>query len=324
MIENQPSPSDYQNVAFECLIQAYKSICKVDNEELAEGILRSDIWDYNEIVLKTSVILTHQALEALLKSKISEIDPLLLLEQKQEKDKTSKKPVNCDFTDLYTISGQELLRIFFTNVDSSDYDKKLANHFEEVRLLRNKLVHGIGANKLNPEPVLILIFRTFTFLCGKDSFWDALQDKFYEHPAQLEGEPKFVFERADQYVHLEYLEALLGRGEMNKHFEHDFKARRYFCPDCTGEEGVLVTEDGQASLYPNFKYTFLSPNETDSNNANCLVCSQDFEVERVDCNNKDCKGNVIFIDRDDEDIDEETGEVYTEPTKICLTCNEIQ
>ena len=114
MIENQPSPSDYQNVAFECLIQAYKSICKVDNEELAEGILRSDIWDYNEIVLKTSVILTHQALEALLKSKISEIDPLLLLEQKQEKDKTSKKPVKCDFTDLYTISGQELLRIFFT------------------------------------------------------------------------------------------------------------------------------------------------------------------------------------------------------------------
>ena len=324
MIENQPSSDDYQNVAFECLIQAYKSICKVDNEELDEGIDRSDIWEYNEIVLKTSVILTHQALEALLKSKIAEIDPLLLIDQKQDNDEASQKADKQDFGDLYTISGQELLRVFFSNVDSSNYDKNLANHFEEVRLLRNKLVHGIGADKLHPEPVLILIFRTFTFLCGKNSFWHALQDKFYDHPAQLEGEPKFVFERADQYVHLEYLEALLGRGELNKHFEHDFKARRYFCPDCTGEEGVLVTKKGETSPYPNFKYTFLRPNEPDSTNVNCLVCSQDFEVERVDCNNKDCKGNVIFIDRDDEDIDEETGEVYTEPTKICLTCDKDQ
>lgn len=324
MITNLPTADDYKNVAFECLIQAYKSICKVDNEELEEGVERADIWDYNEIVLKTSVILTHQALEALLKSKISEKTPLLLIEQKRENWKTLPESENSDFADLYTISGQVLLRTFFATVNPHDYSQNLVNHFEEVRLLRNKLVHGIGADKLTPEPILIMILKTFTLICGKGSFWLALQDKFYDHPAQLEGEPVFVFGRAEQYVHLEYLEALLGRGEMNKHFEHDFKARRYLCPDCTGEEGVFVSDDGKVSQYPNFRYTFLTPNEPYSTNVNCLVCHQDFEVERVNCNKKDCKGNVMFINREDEDIDEETGEVYEEASKICLTCDEIQ
>jgi len=324
MIKNLPSANDYKNVAFECLIQAYKSICKVDNEELEVGVERADIWEYNEIVLRTSIILTHQALEALLKSIISEKTPLLLIEKSGENEKTLPDSEDIDFTDLYTISGQELLKTFFVTVNPNDYSQDLANHFEQVRLLRNKLVHGIGVVKLTPEPVLIMILTTFTLICGKSSFWLALQDKFYDHPAQLEGEPKFVFNRAEQYVHLEYLEALLGRGEMNKHFEHDFKARRYLCPDCTGEEGVLVTDDGKVSQYPNFRYTFLRPNEPTSTNVNCLVCHQDFEVERVDCNKEGCKGNVIFINREDEDIDEETGEVYDEASKICLTCDEIQ
>jgi hypothetical protein len=324
MIKNLPTFEDYRNVAFECLIQAYKSICKVDNEELEEGIDRGDIWNYNEIVLKTSVILTHQALEALLKSKISEKTPLLLLEQKREFWKTLPDSEDSDFADLYTISGQELLRTFFATVNPEDYSKDVVNHFEEVRIIRNKLVHGIGASKLSPEQVLIMILNTFTLLCGKDSFWKALQDKFYDHPAQLEGEPKFVFDEAEQYVHLEYLEAILGKGELNKHFSVDFKARRYLCPDCTGKAGVLVAEDGEVNQYPKFRYTFLKPNEPTSTNVCCLVCGQDFEVERVDCNKDGCKGNIIFIDREDEDIDDETEEIYGDVIKICLTCDEVQ
>ncbi|MDC7997377.1 hypothetical protein [Gilvibacter sediminis] len=324
MITNLPSAEDYKDVAFECLIQAYKSICKVDNEELEEGVDRADIWDYNEIVLKTSVILTHQAIEALLKSKITEQTPILLIEQKREYWKTLPNSDDVDFASLYTISGQELIRTFFATVAPDQYGQDLVNHCEEVRLLRNKLVHGIGADKLVPEPVLILILKTFSLLCGKDSFWLALADKFYDHPAQFEGEPIFVFGPAEHYIHLDYLEALLGRGEMNRHFKHDFKARRYLCPDCTGAEGVLVTQDGQADLYPKFRYTFLRPNEPTSTNVNCLVCHQDFEVERNDCNKEGCQGNVIFINREEEDIDEETGEVYVEATKFCLTCFETQ
>ncbi|TLX26582.1 hypothetical protein FE904_06940 [Chryseobacterium indologenes] len=323
MIKNLPTSSDYKNVAFECLIQAYKSICKIDNEELEEGVDRSDIWNYNEIVLKTSVVLTHQALEALLKAKISEKTPLLLLEQKREFWKTLPDNEDSDFADLYTISGQDLLRTFFATVNIQEYTTELVNHFEEVRKIRNKLVHGISANKLSPEQVHKLILNTFSLLCGKDSFWTTLQDKFYNHPAHLEGEPKFVFDKFDQYVHLEYLEAILGKGELNKHFSIDFKARRYLCPDCTGEAGVLVN-DGNVIKYPNFKYTFLKPNEPTSTNVHCIVCNQDFEVERIDCNKEECKGNVIFVDRDDEDIDDETGEIFSEATKICLTCDEIQ
>lgn len=324
MITNLPSDIDYKNVAFECLIQAYKNICKVDNEELVEDIDRGDLWEYNEIVLKTSVILTHQGIEALLKSKISEITPLLLIEQKRGNWKTLPESENCDFSDLYTISGDELIRTFFATVNPADYSTDLVSHFEEIRILRNKLVHGIGNETLYPEPILVLIIKSFTLLCGKDSFWTALQEKFYNHPAQLTGEPVFVFDEAQQHIHLDYLEALIGTGELNNHFTQDLKARRYFCPDCNGAVGVSVAENGEVIPYPNFRFTFLKPNEPDSTNVNCLVCNDDFEVERTDCNKENCKGNVIFINREDEDIDEETGEVYEEASKICLTCDEIQ
>lgn len=324
MINNLPSADDYKDVAFECLIQAYKNICKVDNEELDEEVDRAEIWTYNEIVLKTSVILTHQGIEALLKSKISEKTPLLLIEQKRANWKTLPNSDDCDFADLYTISGDELLRTFYATVNLDDYDSDFVNHFEEARVLRNRLVHGIGADTLYPEPVLILILKTFTILCGKDSFWTALQDKFYDHPAHLTGEPRFVFDEEQQYVHLEYLEALLGKGELNNHFEHNWKARRYLCPDCTGQEGVLVTDDGEVSQYPNFRYTFLKPNEPTSTNVNCIVCNQDFEVIRKDCDKDECKGNVIFINREEEEIDEDTGEVLEGPSYICLTCYEFQ
>lgn len=322
MILNIPSKNDYQNVGFECLIQAYKNICQIDNEELIEGISRDEIWNYNRIVLKTSIILVHQGVEALLKSKISEKSALLLIEQKKSEWKTLPESEDIDFSDLFTISGNELIRTFYATVEPTVYPNEFVKFYEDLRLLRNKLVHGIGNVLLNPEITLKYILNSFTFLYGKNAFWRALKDKFYDHPGQMEENARFVFGEYEQYIHIEYLEALLGKAELNKHFEVDFKARRYYCPECTGEVGVLVTENGEVSEYPNFKYTFLTPNEPTSTTVKCLICENSFEVERNDCNKEGCKGNVIYTD--EEDKDEVTGEIYDEGVKICLTCNEIQ
>ena len=287
-------------------------------------VSREEIWQYNEIVLKTSVILTHQGIEALLKSKISEKTPLLLIEQKKANWKTLPNSDDCEFSDLYTIAGEELLRTFFATVNPADYSTELVDHIEEVRILRNKLVHGIGHDPLSPEVVLKLILKSFTLLRGQDSFWLALQNKFYDHPAHIVGEPTFVFDEVEQHIHLDYLEALLGTGELNHHFTQNLKARRYYCPDCTGSDGISVSGDGQVAPYPDTRYAFLKPNEPGSTNVYCLVCHQNFEIERLDCNKEGCKGNVLFLNTEEQEFDEETGEVFGEAFRICLTCDETQ
>ncbi len=331
MIKNIPKPEDYENVGFECLVQAYKNINQIDNGQLIPDVPREDIWQYNTIVLKTSIVLIHQGIEALLKSKISSKSPLLLLVQKRSDWKTLPNSDDIDFTDMYTISGEDLIRTFFAALNEDEIDENFRVHFENVRVIRNKIVHGIGNDEIEPEEVLKLILWTFTYLNGKGSFWRALQDKFYDHPGHLVGDPELEFEEVQQYVHLDYLEALLGKGELNNHFEIDLKSRRYYCPECTGKDGVLVQKDQEGNVvnvdpHPTSKWAFLRPNEPNSTNVFCLVCQNTFEVERIDCKSeeeKPCKGNVIYLE-EEADIDEDTGEVFEDEAKLCLTCMDIQ
>lgn len=280
---------------------------------------------------KTSIVLIHQGIEALLKSKISKKSPLLLLEQRRSDWKTLPGSDDIDFTDMYTISGEDLIRTFFATLNEGEIEDNFRAHFEKVRVIRNKIVHGIGNDEIKPEEVLRLILWTFTYLNGKGSFWRALQDKFYDHPGHLVGDSDLEFEEIQQYSHLDYLQALLGKGELNNHFEIDLKSRRFYCPECTGQDGILVQQDQDGNVVnvdtsPTSKWTFLRPNNPDSTNVFCLVCQRNFEVERNDCNGEEekaCKGNVLYLE-EEADIDEVTGEVYDEEVKLYLTCMDIQ
>jgi hypothetical protein len=326
MLTNIPVANDYKNVGVECLVQAYKSIFSIDNGELMPDVLREDIWKYNEIVLRTSIVLIHQGIESLLKGKIAEKSPLLIVDQKRAEWKTLPNSGDENFADLYTIAGNDLLRTFYACIPTNSINDDFVAHFENIRIQRNKIVHGIGGEAINPDEVLKLILWTFTYLLGQGSFWESYKEKFYSHPGHGVGYIELEDEEVQQYVHLEYLEAIIGKGELNNHFKVDFKARRYYCPDCTARGGVLVKGDGTVEEYPTGKWTFLLPNTPESTDVECLVCGEIFEVERQDCNSVEeiaCKGNVIYLD-EEGDKDEKTGEVFDEDSFICLTCMRSQ
>lgn len=329
-MKNIPKPIDYKNHGFECLVQAYKNIYQIDNGELIPDVPREDIWQYNTIVLKTSIVLIHQGIEALVKSEIIRKSPDYIIDKKKYDGKIPEGE-NIDFTSLYTISGEDLINTFFKVIKKDTVSKKFGNHFEEVRSMRNKIVHGINHDEIAPKEVLQLILWSFTYLFYKGSFWRALQDKFYDHPGHLVGDSDLEFEEIQQYRHLDYLEALLGRGSLNKHFEVDLKSRRYYCPDCSGRDGIYVEHDNEGNVitvdeYPTSKWAFLKPNKPESTTIFCLVCKSHFGVERIDCNgekNTDCRGNVIYLEQEAE-IDDDTEEIYEDEIKICLTCMDEQ
>ncbi len=97
-------------------------------------------------------------------------------------------------------------------------------------------------------------------------------------------EPDMEYDEVQQYQHLDYLEALLGSGELNNHFEQDLKARRYYCPQCTLKDGILVYENGKVEEYPASKWAVLCPNTPDSEALECIVCGGMFDIKRKNCN----------------------------------------
>jgi hypothetical protein len=156
-----------------------------------------------------------------MKSRIAANSPLLLLDQKRSDWKSLPESEEQSFTDLFTISGNDLIHTFYAVIGTEPVDSNIVELFENIRLKRNKIFHGIGDENITPENVLVTILSSFTYLLGKDSFWENLQDKFYSHPGHLVGNPDLEFEEVQQYDHLDYLEKVLGKGELNKHFSID-------------------------------------------------------------------------------------------------------
>jgi hypothetical protein len=306
MITDIPSSDEFKKVAIECLIQAFNSIENVDNS-LTNDTPREDVWNYNQIVLRTSIVLIHQGLEGLLKAEICKFSPLLLLDNKRSEWKTLPESKDEPFSDLFTIGAEDLLRTFYGCVGSRNVHENFLNLFKEIRIKRNKIVHGIGAEKLTPEYVLILILNSFTYTLGKNSFWDAISSKFYQHPGFQFEDEYLEWQDSIFYNRMEYLNAFLGIKELKKHFSINIASRAYLCPFCT-EKAEQITTKGL--IRPDAKWAFLNPNSPSSNKMSCIICSTDFGVIRHDCSKKKCKGNVLYLIDDDEDSE----------TWICLTC----
>lgn len=306
MIKGLPKPDEYQSVAIECLIQAFNNISSVDNA-LNNETPREEIWDYNQIVLRTTLVLIHQGVEGLMKSEICKKSPLLLIEKKRSEWRTLPNNPDESFSDFNTIGGDDLLKTFYACTGTKKIHKSFLKHYEEIRTKRNKIVHGLGTGKLTPEYTLKLILNSFTYLLGKDSFWLSVLGKFYSHPGFVHSDSEVEWEDTIQYNKMEYLDLFLGRKELKKHFSIDITAREYLCPFCT-EKAEEITSEGMKR--PDSKWAFLNPNNPDSTDMTCVVCQTDFGIIREDCLVEGCKGNVKYLLEDDEE----------EETWVCLTC----
>lgn len=300
MITNIPKSDDFTNVAKQCLLQAFNIVFEEDrylNED--ESLPRDDFWEYHLALLNTSVILIYQAIECLLKAKICEESALLLIDLKRENWPTGPESDDKDFNDLFTISGEALIKTYSATLGDEKLNQNLVNFVEEVRITRNKIIHGVSNQKLLPEYIGKCILETFNTFLGKDSWWNTTRELLINNP--IFGIFNEDYEEADFIERLDYTENLVTKGYFNKQFEIDLKTRRYFCPWCyesLAEEGHDIES----------KWAFLIPQkQEDVEEIYCVNCKRTHKVERTDCNEEKCKGNVIFENENNNE-------------KYCLTC----
>jgi len=117
-----------------------------------------------------------------MKADICNESPLLLIDKKKGDWKTLPESSDEPFSEMFTIGGDELLKTYYACLAPEEIHPSFLQHFDEIRTKRNKIIHGLGEAELTPEYVLKLVLNSFTYLLGKDEFWDAVLDKFYRHP----------------------------------------------------------------------------------------------------------------------------------------------
>jgi len=250
-------------------------------------------------VFSTSIALSQQGAEFLLKANIVGISPYLLISEKPR-----EWPKKCDKQDtayslFRTADAQDLIRIHDTIVGDR-LNEEFKQFYNDLRAKRNTIYHTVNKKlKIYSNEVLraiLLIAETFI----RPKQWTIIRGEYLRStPTSTEWSP----DHAGLRLRNEMLRLIdfLGNSDLKRYFDFDKKKRRYICPICTEECSRVGSE-----LLSNT--ALLSPNNSSSENLYCFVCDKNINVKRKSCAIMTCKSNVIQADGNHK----------------CLICYEMQ
>ena len=304
VIADIPTPEEFERTGISLLNLAWDVVSALfvhaENSELKkwddDGTVTDEFWAAAQQPLGNAQALLHQGVEFLLKARIAEVSPFLLLDRAVRDWPKDSGTRNVKFAEFRTIDAQDLVRLFNT-VRDSRLDEGFARRIEEQRKSRNTFIHSIGKSASHsPGGLWLAILDISHHLIGKHR-WLGLRRQYLEtSPASVAFSTDAVPVELAWEVRqlLEFLkpapqEAYLGTSP---------KARFYICPTC-------ATDCRDADFRP--QTAQLRPNESSAKAVYCFVCGETHKVARKACVNTECKGNVIYKEE-----------------RLCLVCYEGQ
>jgi len=301
MVTDIPSPElfaaygkDYLNLSWTNSISV---ILDFEDAEPWDGLKgedeREDYYASARHELTTAISLAEQGAEFLLKSRIAEVSPWLLISQSPQDWPRRCNTEDIPFSRFRTVDAQDLIKIHDT-MCATRLSESFREFFERIRTERNSIIHTVDETiSVSISRVLGYVLEVVEHLVGQHQ-WLAVRREYLENERHSLVYP--LYSNAQIVREMAQVVDVLDPSKLIKYFGFDKKQRRYICPSCAREDESGITEPRTAQLFPN---------EPTGINVRCFVCEEDFEVERVDCEGADCKGNVIY-----------EGE--------CLTCRKTQ
>ncbi|MDH4318297.1 MAG: hypothetical protein OEV64_07890 [Desulfobulbaceae bacterium] len=250
----------------------------IDPEEISDSY-----WAAAKRRLTTALSITQQGVEFVLKGRIAQISPYLLIADPPSKWPSPYSGKNISFSDFRTIDAQDLIRVIdtFSEIPMS---KKFADQFHQLRDKRNKIMHSVDKQlTVNVTEVIDSILFMHKALFPNER-WPSVRHSFLEEAPNTElGANEFSTNRVCWEISL--VINLLNPSKVKEYFGVDKKQRRYICPECISRANT----DGGFE----FKLAVLKPNKPTSKRLYCPVCNRTHTVTRENCEIAACKGNVI-------------------------------
>jgi len=233
--------------------------------------------------LTTALSITQQGVELILKGKIAEISPYLLIVDPPSKWPSPYDGKAVSFLDFRTVDAQDLIRVIDTFADEpmpSDF----VEQFHQLREKRNRIMHSVDKKLVvNVTEVVESLLFMHKSLFPEEN-WASVRLRFLDVSPESElGANEYSRNIVCREISL--VIELLKPSKVKTYLGIDKKQRRYICPACYDE----------ANKDQGFEYylAVLKPKGPDSNKLYCPICNSTHTVVRQICKEKNCPGNVM-------------------------------
>lgn len=301
MITNVPTADDFYRTGKELLVCAWDAVAKLivglhEAEQWGHDTkaVSGDYWALAQRQLATSLTVMQQGLEFVIKGRICEVSPFILIS-----DAPSKWPSpyagDVDFSRFRTIDAQDLVKVH-DSFSASKFSSAFIDKFNVLREKRNSLMHSVNPSlEVNyMEVIESLLFMHKELFPGEA--WAKLRRESLEvTPGTELGEYQYISNQA--CLELSVIIKLLGAGKVTSYFKIDKKRRGYLCPKCHSDASSDIDFD--------YRLARLTTTKPRCKTIYCPVCDDEYTVSRRKCSSKDCAGNVLGGDFDN-----------------CLTCGQ--
>lgn len=300
MINNLPISEDFYSSGKELLNFSWDIVatllCDMDNATGAFGYDAEKItdayWNAAKGRLSTALAMTQQGTEFILKGKITDISPYLLIADGPSNVPSPYPNASINFSDIRTIDAQDLIRVLDTFSDTR-VPVEFKEHFDDLRKQRNLIMHSVDRTlEVQFQDVIKSILYIHKALFPNES-WPAIRLQFLETTPTA---PLGAIEYSVNTVcwELSLVEQILTTSEIKLFLGFDPKQYRYLCPEC------LIAANTDTEF--DFKFANLRPKGSTTTDLYCPVCDETYHVVRKPCDC--CDGNVL-----------------SEEDEACLSCS---
>lgn len=303
MITNIPIADDYYTSGKELLNFAWDTTANLliefdqaDYYGYDESEISDAYWAAAKRTLITAVTIVQQAVELIIKGRIVDVSPYLLISDIPSRWPSPYEGGAIDFELFRTIDAQDLIRVHDTFANQA-FDAHFVEKFHNLRAVRNIVMHSAGKKISVPvAEVIDSVLYMHNALFPGESWFKTRREFLRRAPSSQLGADEFATNTTCWEASI--VVKLLPPAKVESYLGIK-KQRLYFCPGCLDDAN---TDNGF-----DHKLAVLRPKGPHSTKLYCPVCDVTHNVVRKDCSEADCPGNVI-AEEDDR----------------CLTCSSWQ
>ncbi|ALL68536.1 hypothetical protein K788_00002190 [Paraburkholderia caribensis MBA4] len=294
MITNVPTSDDYYTSGKELLNFAWDATASLlvefgqagyygfepaDIEEMSDAY-----WAAAKRTLTTALTVVQQAVELIIKGRIVEISPYLLISDipaRWPSPYDSTDPI--DFEDFRTIDAQDLIRVHDTFAQKA-FNAEFTNKFNELRKIRNVVMHSVG-KKVSVTVAEVVDSALFMHkaLFPAESWFTIRREFLRRAPDSELGASEFATNNTCHEATI--VKDLLQPAQIQAYLGVDKKQHSFVCPACLDDANT----DGGFE----YRLAVLRPKGSGTTELYCPVCNGIHIVRRQPCEDKNCPSTVI-------------------------------
>lgn len=219
---------EFINLGFDHVFTLYEDIENSDIEEWGDPDELASFWNSAQRTLSNALTLVQQGIEFLLKGRIVNVSPYLLISGQPR-----EWPRGCDtrdvsFSDFRSIDAHDLVRLHDT-VTQIRLSQSFKTFYEELRRQRNTIMHTIDRSlEIDTKAIISYSLEAIHELIGP-LHWISLRREYLE---ECPSSKAFSTDYVDYKMIVESLQLikLLNYNDLIKYFGFNKKQRRYICP----------------------------------------------------------------------------------------------